>query len=118
MWKKSHRTEGKERTARRDEKLEKTLARALQPIFNALYHILLKENLIMSALDDLAVEVAETEGAVQEMIDFVKKLRDDLANAGTDPTKLAELTKRLDDVQKALKAAKDGDTGGGSTQGV
>lgn len=57
------------------------------------------------ALDDLTREVAETTTVVESAIVLIQGLRDQLAAAGTDPTKLAELAATLDAQQTALAAA-------------
>ncbi len=109
----------KERVLHRDEKLDRKLARALAPISNALFHLLLRNSQIMAKLDELEREVAETEGAVDSAIALIKGLRDEIANAGTDPVKLAELVSRLDSKQQALaKAVANEPDEGGSTGGV
>lgn len=56
-------------------------------------------------LDDLTREVAETGTVVESAIVLIQGLRDQLAAAGTDPVKLAELAATLDAQQSALAAA-------------
>ena len=57
------------------------------------------------ALDDLTREVEETKGVVDSAIVFIQGLKDQLAAAGTDPVKLAELAAALDEQQQKLAAA-------------
>jgi hypothetical protein len=60
---------------------------------------------IMAKLDALEAEVAEVEGAVDSAIALITGLRAEIIEAGTDPEKLADLVRRLDEKQQALAAA-------------
>ena len=83
---------------------------------NALFHILIRTSKIMALLDELTAEVAETKGVVASAVELIKGLRQQIIDAGTDPTKLAELVASLDTDNKALAAAVANT--GGSTGGV
>lgn len=114
------REEKEQRLTRRVfEKLEE-LSSDVAVLKNALFFVLVKENMIMAKLDDLEREVAETEGAVDSAITLIKGLRDEIAQAGTDPAKLADLVNRLDKKQQALAeaVAENPSEEGGSTGGV
>lgn len=58
-----------------------------------------------TALETLTQEVEETKGVVESAIVFIQGLKDQLAQAGTDPVKLQELAAALDQQQQALAAA-------------
>jgi hypothetical protein len=58
----------------------------------------------MAAIDDLTREVAETKTVMQSAAVLLKGLKDRLDQAGTDPVKLAALSKDLDDSQAELPA--------------
>jgi TolA-binding protein len=94
-----------ERREEKEQRLFKRLIEDVAVIKNALFHVLVKENIIMAALDDIEREVGETEGAVQSAIVLIKGLRDQIAQAGTDPQKLADLVARLDKQQQDLAEA-------------
>lgn len=57
------------------------------------------------SLDNLIREVAETRTVVDSAITLISGLREKLSAAGTDPAKLEELAKELDETQAKLAAA-------------
>lgn len=64
-----------------------------------------QETQIMASLDTLTAQVAETNTAEQSAIVLLNGLAAQLAAAGTDPVKLAELTDSLKSNSDALAAA-------------
>lgn len=71
---------------------------------------------IMANLDALTTEVGEISDTVDSAIALIAGLRQQIIDAGTDPTKLADLVAQLDAKQQALAEAVA--TPGGSTGGV
>lgn len=61
--------------------------------------------IIMSAIDDLTAQVAQTKTVAQSAVVLIQGLADALKAAGTDPVKLAALVKDLQDTDTALAAA-------------
>ena len=59
---------------------------------------------VMAKLDDVITKVAEIEGVVDSVIEFIDWLKAELAEAGGDQAKIDEIMVRLD-AQKAELAA-------------
>lgn len=62
-------------------------------------------NSMAKEMDDLVREVAETRAGVDSAVTLIQGLRQQLADAGTDPAKLAELAASLDAAQTQLAQA-------------
>ncbi len=89
---------------RLERKLEMTLFLTGQ-VLVALNRIVIKGDLLMAKMDELVVEIGETEGKVDQLLALVQSLKDQLIAAGTDPVKIAEVIERLNTMQAKMEAA-------------
>lgn len=96
----------------------------LSVIKTALMHVLINqarlERKVMADLTRITEEVEENTTVVASAVALIKGLRDEIAAAGTDPQKLADLVNKLDTQNRDLADAVAANTPaeGGSTGGI
>lgn len=88
-----------------NDHIERKLDTISAQLFQLLLLIAKQGTSIMSALDDLTAQVAAAVTVEQSAIVLLGQLHDLLVAAGTDPVKLAALTKSLEDQGGLLAAA-------------
>ena len=70
-----------------------------------LNQLLLKQETMMAALDDLKAQVAQNKTVIDSALALIAGIADRIAAAGTDPAALADLTAQLKSEDDALAAA-------------
>lgn len=89
-----------------------------QSLFNdgqikrALFVLLIRSANMSKEMDDLRAQVSETRGAMKSAVELIRGLRQQIIDAGTDPTALAEITTGLKEDEDALSEAVANNPGG------
>jgi hypothetical protein len=77
----------------------------LSELKTLLLNLLTKVNEMSVEMDTLVTEVAETRTVIDSAVVFIQGIKQQLDEAGTDKTKLAELSAALDEKQQELATA-------------
>lgn len=95
--------------------LDQALGRELGLLHQQLNAVLAKEDLIMSALDDLTAQVAANKTVMASALVLINGIAARITAAGTDPVALAALTASLKSDDDALAAAVTANTPAATT---